>query len=173
MSSHNLKLIMAYSGKKFYAAEVDGENLPFSQESAVDAEDVSFCSGSAKEAILTALNSRDMSFGSTNNPFSWVTSGSFQLIGSYIFYGSSCLDSIDRIAAIVEGDSGVTGQIRIYDYTNGNVICSASTTSQDKQILTFSAPQNVPSSEAIFEVQARRLTGNGNRKFYVLSVEQR
>lgn len=98
------------------------------------------------------------------------TQGSnYVTVSHNLFPGSAFAGTPTKAQAITHGDLGVVGAIRIYDSTNGKVIA------ENPSIPVLAAPsiidlgpmQNLPITQAIFEIQIKRVVGTGTSKFKV------
>jgi hypothetical protein len=77
----------------------------------------------------------------------------------YLFRGTTKMGTPTNIKVIFEQTVGVNGQdIRIYDLTNAQVICSVANQSGGPKIIDMGALSNLPAAEAIFEVQTKSNT---------------
>jgi hypothetical protein len=110
-----------------------------------------------------------------NNGYIQTTSTSWTTRAGFVFPGTDKLGSLSKINAIVWGNAGggATGaDIRIIDVTNAQVICSvlgvgtSATTITDMGVLS-----NLPSGEALFAVQIRRLGPSGQARVSSITME--
>lgn len=94
-----------------------------------------------------------------------VSNSSFQIFGNIIFLGTDIWtpDTFKAVANLTSGSPEASGDIRIFDFTNSNVIASVTVPngSTTKSLFTDTTLANLPTSEAIFEIQARQ-TGLGS-----------
>lgn len=103
----------------------------------------------------------NFTFGDKDHNGIKVSSSHYSAMRSFIFAGSDKLGSPSSVKVIadVRGDYG---SIRLYDATNGNVICEKQDISNtDLEIIDLGTIENVPTGEAIFELH---LKGNGSKK---------
>lgn len=110
------------------------------------------------------------SFGDQNQPGIQVKSTSWYVIGQLIFRGGDELGIPTGFKTIVTMESASTiGQIRLYDYTNGQVICSIpDITNIVPAIRETNVLNNIPTGQAIFEIQA--ITNNKSNFMYIYST---
>jgi len=105
----------------------------------------------------------------TNSYISTVATG-YAVLSKFIYTGSSDIGAITKIYATVSQANGATTSIRIYDVTNALVIAELTgfndTTTTIKDLGAIS---NLPSGQAIFEIQAK--TSNASKAVLVSSVQ--
>ncbi len=90
----------------------------------------------------------------------------YQTIGNVIFPGSS-ISEISSIKIITSrSGSSNSSFMRLYDFTNFNEIVEIEWTAVNKAIYTGSLT-NLPSEEAIFEVQMKKAGGDNSRIHYL------
>lgn len=96
---------------------------------------------------------------------SWTRAG-----GLFIFPGSTAFGTPSEAKVVAWiSQSGATGQVRLYDFTNAQVIgTTAAFSNTTEAIQTISTLSNIPTGEALFEWQFQRASGTGSRK--VLTV---
>jgi hypothetical protein len=96
-----------------------------------------------------------------NNPYMIISSSTFKTFAAFVYEGSN-VHPVSEIMAIGSrtGTSG-TVYLRLYDVTNSNEIVQVTWTSEDQQIITSSSLTNIPTGQAIFEIQAREDGSNG------------
>jgi len=91
-----------------------------------------------------------------NNPYYTISSGpnpSWETVLAFIYSGSdNHAISESKILVSRYGGTG-TAYLRIYDVTNSNTVAEFNWVSESLQILTDSSLTNVPTDEAIFEIQ--------------------
>ena len=88
-----------------------------------------------------------------------TSSTNYQLAQSFPFIGASTvkLQSISIVAIVNGGGSGVNFDVRIRDTTNNTIIGQATgLRSVTKSIFSVGALSNLPSSEAVFDIEIRR-----------------
>jgi hypothetical protein len=78
----------------------------------------------------------------------------------FIFPGSNVLGTPAAIK-VVAGHDSTSGDLRVYDVTNSQVICSLSSFGSATGIKDLGAISNVPAGEAEWELQYQE-TGSGN-----------
>ena len=103
-----------------------------------------------------------------------VSSTSYQRLGGTFKYGGSDnVGTINYIEVISYKDEGPTSySIRIFDRTNDLMMVEKTgLTNVTDQINSLGTITNIPTSNAILEVQAKRIGGSGNSKnIYVEEV---
>lgn len=122
--------------------------------------------------LTKAVNSKtlELSFWSELSPWIEIASISPVVVARFVFHGSDFMGPICAIMALIENDSGATTQVGIYDLTNANQICQASSAANVPTILDLGTPSNVPTGESIFEVQVARTAGLGGNKAKIGSL---
>lgn len=96
-----------------------------------------------------------------------VKSDSYKKIGSFIYAGSvySGINAI-RVLSYCQGMDDY--DIRVFDVSNNNVIAEGNFTNTTIQINDMGEIDNIPSTDAIFEVQVKG--DRGNRWIYIDSM---
>jgi len=125
---------------------------------AVDTSD-QIASANVHDAIKEAKDI-SISFGDQGEDFCENTLTSYKIFRSFVFPGTNNRGtplSIKIVGAMAL--SNRTGRVRIYDLTNDNEIATVDITSTTKTIYTISSFSNLPTEEAVFEIQAREVTG--------------
>lgn len=96
-----------------------------------------------------------------------TSSGSYDALYEFVFPGGD-VSSISSIKFLSYMDNGITSyDIRIYDSTNGTVIATVNLTNAVKTIITLSSFNNIPTGDAIMEIQAKKNGGSGNKSIYL------
>ena len=119
-----------------------------------------------------AQKSMDFVMGDTGLDRVETNSSTYVLARSFIFRGTTTMGTPTNIKAISYGDPGSTSAVRIFDLTNSLVIAEKTgivdsvATIQDLGILS-----NLPTGEAIWEIQFRRTTGSGPDRACLASVQ--
>jgi hypothetical protein len=103
--------------------------------------------------IHIATNDRDA-------PYYATRSDTYSVAGSFIFLGTDLFEPLFA-KFIVETSAGATGDIRLYDVTNGVVVAEITGFSGNEQIVSDWILGTLPADEAIFEIQIRRASGSG------------
>lgn len=89
-------------------------------------------------------------------------------LGIFHYDGSTAVGSIKKISIISHQDiDTINYSVRIYDKTNGLVIAENTFTNTVESANTMTPINNVPTDEAIFEIQGK---GNNNKKYYISYV---
>jgi len=84
----------------------------------------------------------------------------YQSVGDLIFPGTTAVGSPTSIKCISWGDSGTTHAVRVYDITNDAVIAEVTgLTNTAKAIASLTGIDNLPASEALWEVQLKKTAG--------------
>ena len=89
-----------------------------------------------------------------------TNNSSYSKIGSFKYNGSDKIGHINYIDVIsYMQNGGESYSVRIFDKTNGNVICEKTgLTNTTEEIIDLGDISNVPINESIFELQARHDT---------------
>lgn len=75
------------------------------------------------------------------------------------------MNNIQNIKVLSKKDGSVTSyDVRIYDVTNNLVIAENNFTNSNYSINNIGTLNNLPTNEAVLEIQAKRNGGNGNKK---------
>ena len=99
--------------------------------------------------ILLAFSDKDLDYTLMKGD----NGGAYVRKGSFIFKGTSALGTPTNIKALTKVVS-TAGKIRIYDATNANTICENTNISNTSlAIVDLGTISNLPSGEAIFEIQ--------------------
>lgn len=97
-----------------------------------------------------------------------TASTSYTKLGGAFIYPGTSVEVLRKVKAVAYANNANGGQIRVYDATNAQVIAESGTiTSLTPAIVDLGAISNLPSGEAIFEVQAKR---NSPATLYVESL---
>lgn len=105
-----------------------------------------------------------------------TTSGTYERVGAFVFPGTDIVASLSKINAIVRRNGAATSaSIRIYDVTNVNVIAEATgiTTTDETVFTDMGAISNLPSGEAMFEIQMLRVGAGGGARAFCSGIEIR
>ena len=89
------------------------------------------------------------------------SSASYATIGEFIYSGTSVEGAISAFYATLSVDSGATSyEARIYDVTNAQVIAEMTgQTNTTQQIKDYGTVSNLPSGQALFQIQVKRVGG--------------
>jgi hypothetical protein len=83
-------------------------------------------------------------------------------------YPGSDITTLDKVSCMSSMDVGVTSyDVRLFDITNSQVIFSINLNHTVQVVSSISTFNNLPSTDAVFEVQARKNGGSGNQNIYV------
>jgi len=105
---------------------------------------------------------------------SGVETGSliYEVLGNVIYQGSSFVGEISKINAIVHIFNATSGDIRIFDVTNANTIAELTGfTDTIPTINDLGSISNLPSGEALFELQLLRTGGPGSSRCRCSNVQ--
>jgi len=128
------------------------------------------CVDNTADAAVWLLLSREtpdihLSFGGIENNYCKTSSTSWDVLRRFVFRGTDIIGTpvaFKVIAAV----SANTADIRLYDVLNSTIIGGMVNIDNDSwNILTDSSLENLPTSESVFEVQAK--VDNGNDTVYL------
>lgn len=123
--------------------------------------------GSANVTILGGAQSViDIPVRQGDSPFFGSKSATYVVAEDFLFRGTSSMGTPTAIKVGARSDGG-TAYIRVYDATNANIICEATTTSPTQVILSLGTLSSLPTGEAIWELQIRRDGGAANNVQYL------
>lgn len=90
-----------------------------------------------------------------------TTSSEWTRMDHFIYPGSVIAPTnVSRILVNTDADTGVTYKVRVYDVTNSTVVGTVTgKTNLDPEIINLGTLSNIPSSDALFEVQLARTAG--------------
>jgi len=92
---------------------------------------------------------------------------------TFPFHGVNSGSQVKSIVGVGMVGSGVTGEARIFDVTNNQVIATGTFNSVTKTIFNFSAPANMSTGAAVWELQLRRSAGSGSTVASLFCLELR
>ena len=98
-------------------------------------------------------------------------------MGLLRFAGSTTEGTFTIVKAIVStSDTGNTGSFQLYDLTNANTIAEVTgvthAAKDTPKIVTLTVTGgNIPSAEAMFEVQAKKTAGGGEVRIHEMDIE--
>jgi hypothetical protein len=121
--------------------------------------------GAGQRADTVAIN-----YGTS--PY-WPTQAvTYEVIGTMVFRGTAIMGVPQFIKAVAWCDVGSSGAVRIYDATNALQVCAnTAIVNTSKAVVSLGALSNLSSSEAVWEIQAYRVTGSGAMRGYTASVQ--
>lgn len=93
-------------------------------------------------------------------PYAETDTNQWGVVNRFIWRGSDILSEPAEIASISWRQKD-TSNLRIYDITNNNVICSGSTSDNSPTIITWGALSNISTTTAIWEFQ--QMSNQNNR----------
>lgn len=92
---------------------------------------------------------------------------SYTTMYSFTYTGSE-IDSINKITLLSYMDSGITSyDIRLFDVTHSAVIASANYANTNQAIKTITAFSNLPTTDSICEIQAKKNGGSNGSTIHV------
>lgn len=128
--------------------------------------DGSYLSGGGKSMVVSFAAGTDKSLIDNNIGYTEKA--------DMIYAGSDTVGTIVAIKATIwiSSAGGATGEIRIVDKSNANVICELTgiTNIDDSAVLDLGALTNIPTMPTTFEIQMGRSTG-ANRDVECSSIE--
>jgi hypothetical protein len=119
--------------------------------------------GAADEGKL-----KEIGFHDNSQPDVSISSSSYSVLASFIYGGSTAVGAPTYMKAILH-TSATSGDIKIFDSTNAQTIATKNFTNSTKLIIDLGTLSNIPTGEAIFEVQMKR-TGGGNAYLAALNM---
>lgn len=108
-----------------------------------------------------------LSFGGNQAEFVQTNSTTYNRVAAFIFPGTNLLGSISQVSANFWRNATATSvDIRLYDATNAQQICEVTgvTSLSDLNIIDMGAIANLPTSEALIEVQIACTGGGRGRR---------
>jgi hypothetical protein len=96
-----------------------------------------------------------------SQPYSEVTTTSWTALAAMAYEGSSTYP-ITTMWSVVSLSSTGEGEMRVYDVTNQNTISTANWTNPTQHI-EIDSVANLPTNNAVFEIQLRKVTGGKPR----------
>lgn len=148
--------IIVHDGTRVIAVApgTDGDSLEFDSTTA--------------SGLKTKKNQKIAKLPVTKN--SSTSNTTYTTIYKFQFPGTND-STITSIKFISYMDNTVTSyDIRLYDFTNDTVLGSGNYTNEVSAINTISSISNLPTSEAVFEIQFKRNGGSGNKNVFVDDV---
>lgn len=105
-----------------------------------------------------------------------TTSTSYNVFGSFIYRGLNTDNTISTMLAIVTtSTTTTTGQVRVIDFTNGSVVIAESATfgptNGAQIVINLGTISNLPTGQAIFQIQLRRVAGGGSTNAGLVSLQ--
>jgi hypothetical protein len=114
---------------------------------------------------------RGFATNSDTNPYISTTSTSYQSISQFIFPGTTGLHGPPDTALVIgsAASDGSTSGFRIQDITNTLTIAesAAATTNVAEAIIDLGSVSNLPTGQAVFEIQIKRTTGGAARLHFI------
>lgn len=109
-------------------------------------------------------------FGSDVTPYFRVQAAAYAIAARFVFPGSLSAGAAPigfSLLGYTDG-AGVTGRVRVFDLTNVKVIGESATfAGVTPQVVLTTTLANIPTGQAIFEVQLARPGGGGVNKAYL------
>lgn len=107
------------------------------------------------------------------NPIT-TTSTTYVVLGSFIYRGTLIDNIITAILAIVNTNSTTsTGQLRVFNFTNNTVIAESAIfgpTNGTQIAINLGAISNLPTGQAIFQIQLRRASASDSAGIVTVQV---
>lgn len=102
-----------------------------------------------------------------------TSSSSYTVLARFIFPGTTNLGTINNIKIISRRNSDASSySARVWNFSNATQICEATgLTNTTRAIVNLGTLSNLPSSQSIFEVQLRRVGGDGRAYLHAVQVE--
>ena len=136
-------------------------NTTFLDSEALRAQDIPYDSNTSIRDILDEMRATPsyiIAFGGTSETSSyWSTNNdTYTTAARFIFRGTTAVGSPTRMKAVVQATTSGSTQLRLYDATNAQTIgeITGITSTSDINIETDSSLTNLPTGEAVFEIQA-------------------
>jgi hypothetical protein len=99
--------------------------------------------------------------------FTSTKNASYTAMYAFTYTGSE-INTIDKLTLLSYMDAGITSyDVRLFDVTHSTVITSANYSNTTQAIKTISSVSNLPTTDSIFEVQARKNGGSANSLIYI------
>jgi hypothetical protein len=102
-------------------------------------------------------------YDSTSKPYLEIGDTSYYTMAAFLYDGSDTYPISELKAVVSKAGSSGTCYLRIYDTTNNNTVAEVTWTSSSVQIVTDSSLTNVPTGQAIFEIQGKKVGGDNGR----------
>lgn len=107
---------------------------------------------------------------SDTQPYYRIKRSQWQVAARLRFRGSNDMGVPLAVKALLWAESGGEVSARIYDKTNDALICAgASTTSEQAVVVDLGNVQNIPTGEAVWELQVKASGGEG--RLHSLSID--
>jgi len=100
-------------------------------------------------------------YDSLSKPYLEMGDSSYYTMAAFIYDGSDTYPISELKAVVSRAGSSGTSYLRIYDVTNNKTIAEATFTSSSQHIITDSSLTNVPTGQAIFEIQGKSPNDSG------------
>ena len=102
-----------------------------------------------------------LTFAKSTRKSSWTR------VEMFVYEGSDEMGVPYEIEAIGYADSGATGDLRIFDKTNGNVVGTATITNTSEDKIPVTIINDWSHDSALIEIQVKRTSGTSKKKVYV------
>jgi hypothetical protein len=121
---------------------------------------------------MSLIRGLALAFGG-NNGFAQTTNVAYTTRAGFVFPGTDKIGDISKINAIVFPNGAATGvDMRILDATNALVICEVlNVTTGATTITDMGTISNLPTGEAVFTIQIRRLGPGGQARVSSITME--
>lgn len=113
------------------------------------------------------------SFRTEVEPFIRILSAAWSVAGYILYPGANTFCELNRIDIIAEQQAATgSSEVRVYDVTNGNVIGTITgINAAGMAIYSTTSLSNIPSAAAVFEIQARKVSGTQGRLAHVALIK--
>lgn len=137
-------------------------------------------SGATSTAWVTSSSNAQSSLpislqfnGSNGSPFD-TSSTTFVVVSRIIYRGTTIDNTIGGILVIAgTSNANATGQVQVFDATNSNIIATSAIFGPDLPltIIDLGTISNLPTTQAIFEIQVRRVNTSGGGAAILNSIQ--
>lgn len=158
-------------GPTLLGIEITGDSVDIRFDSALSGGEETTLNGLLSAHI--ADNSKPkIQFYSINPKKESIKTNSYSIVSRFKYTGSDIIGTIDYIDIISKKDSGITSySVRVVDITNNLVIAEKTgMTNTTEDIQDLGTISNVPTDQAVFELQAKKIGGSGNTSVYIDAI---
>lgn len=96
-----------------------------------------------------------------------VMTPSWKTVRRFVYEGSDKVGEPQTIEIIGYADSGVTGDFRLIDKDNNNLLGSATFTNNTEETIAVTIVNDWPNDSTIVELQVKRTVGTGKEKVFL------
>jgi len=103
-------------------------------------------------------------FNDSNGSPASVSSTVFTTLASFVYLGTNTDSTMINILAIVGANgNNALGEVQLFDFTNSTIIATSATFGPNipKAIINLGTISNLPTGQAILEIQLRRVNATG------------